>query len=182
MGEKSMDVGGDVELVRRMADSCSESAATFYRRYRPVALAVIVPRIASRAVAEEIVQDVFVELWQRAASYSSDRGTVATWVRLVARSRAIDSIRRRRRAAKLEDPRSHLSPAAPDEGLACQWMRGHLEAALTELTPSQSQLIELKYARGLSHEEIARRLDTPVGTVKSRIHAAKRRLRTAMAA
>lgn len=165
-----------------MASSCSESAATFYRQYRTVALAVIVPRVASRAIAEEILQDVFVELWRRARTYDSKRGSVPTWVRLVARSRAIDSIRRHKRSARLEHVPPPSPPAAPDEEVACESMRRHLQAALTELSTPQWQVIELNYYRGLSHDEIARKLGTPIGTVKSRIQAAKRRLRTALAA
>jgi len=138
--------------------------------------------VGGRPEAEDIVHDVFVEAWRRAADYDAARGTVKAWLLLRTRSRAIDF---RKSAAvsrtvtvgdggwltSLVDPRSDASEA-PD--------RARLRAVLGELTEDQREVLLLGYFEGLSSSEIAEHIGIPIGTVKSRVASALSALRAAL--
>jgi RNA polymerase sigma-70 factor (ECF subfamily) len=143
--------------------------------------------LRSRAEAEELLQEVFAELWRRAPEYDADRAAPATWVVTVARSRALDALRARARRGgehlPVDEASAPASPAEPvDEKLDAAQRSQAVRAALAGLSEVQRQALELAYFDGLSHSEIAERLDVPLGTVKSRIIAGMKVLREALAA
>jgi len=131
--------------------------------------------------------DVFLQVWRGAAGFDHTRGSARTWLAMVARSRALDHVRSRdrRQAAHAraaervgEGMAVEVSPAvAADQRTLASEIRTALERALSDLSPDQRRAIELAYFAGLSQSEIARRLDEPLGTVKTRIRDGMRNLR-----
>lgn len=136
--------------------------------------------------AEDVVQDVFSQAWRQAPRYSASRGAVAAWLLTLTRSRAIDRLRARRaRPAGVSDQRvaDNLADAGPpaDSQVLSSEHVARVRAALDELPLLQRAAIELAYFEGLTHAEIADRLEQPLGTVKTRIRLAMLRLRDALA-
>ncbi len=172
-----------------MAGGDAEALAALYDRYSPVVMALFVRMLGSRAEAEDLLQEVFIEAWRRAGSFDRARGSAATWLLVLARSRALDRLRSgaRRRAgrSRLEvDPAAGataVAPALPSESVELARRRTAVRSAVAALTAPQREALELSYYAGLSHAEIAEQIEVPLGTVKSRIIAAMRQLRCALA-
>lgn len=138
-------------------------------------------RIARNPVdAEEVVSDTYHQAWRDAGLYSPERGPVVAWLVTIARSRAIDLLRRRDAAVPVEDPAA-LAPAEsgddPQDLLAATRERRDLHDAIAALEPLDRQLLALAFFRGLAHGEIAEQARLPLGTVKSRIRRALAQLR-----
>jgi len=138
--------------------------------------------------AEELLQDVYLEVWRKVARYDIGRGTPIAWLITLTRSRAIDRLRARaargrNAGAPLDDRVSSrtadLGPS-PYETQADQELRMAIGTAMTSLPAAQQQAIELAYYEGLSHNEIAARLNQPLGTVKTRIKLGMSKLRDSL--
>jgi len=173
----------DEALVRAIANGDTRALAALYDRHAPLMLALTRRIVVGKSEAEDIVHDVFVEAWRRAADYDSTRGSVKAWLLLRTRSRAIDFRKSAGVArtvptgdadwlAALADPRA-LDAEAPD--------LARLRQLLAMLNEDQRQVLFLGYFEGLSSSEIAARLSIPIGTVKSRVAAALGALRQALA-
>lgn len=177
MGSDGEDA--DATLVSRMGRGDRAALAELYQRHASRVLAVVQRILGDRAAAEDLVHDVFVEAWRRSSDYSTERGSVITWLLLRARSRAID----RRRAASNRKT-SQLTEAIlaeiadPGGDLARRSDHGKLMLALQSMSQEEQQVIVLGYFEGLSSSEIAERVGSPVGTVKSRTRTALIRLRS----
>lgn len=173
-----------VALVEQMARGDSGPAlSAFYDRYSSTVLALLTKMLGSPAEAEEILQEVFVELWRRAPEYDAARGSVVAWVVTLARSRALDALRARsrrqgdRRVDLSERHAVGTSGGRPDAlASATRWHQA-LKHAFQRLNEDQRAVLELSYFLGKSHVEIASALNLPVGTVKSRILSGMRALR-----
>lgn len=172
------------EIVAAMAAGDSGSAlSAFYAKYGSMVLALLVRMLGSQAEAEELLQEVFVELWRRAPEYESRRGSVVGWVVTVARCRALDALRARSRRAG--DRRSEYSEnqvlvtesGHPDVLVSSTRWHQALRQAFQRLNAEQRAVLELSYFQGMSHGQIADTLGLPVGTVKSRILAGMRSMR-----
>jgi len=174
-----------VDLVKAMAGGDSGSPLSeFYTLYSSTILALLMKMLGSRAEAEEILQDVFVELWRRAPQYDSSRGSVVAWVVTVARSRALDALRARTRRhgdnqLQFFSERHGLGTESGRPDVLVSSTRWHqaLRQAFKRLSEDQRAVLELSYFLGMSHGQIAEALNLPVGTVKSRILAGMRELR-----
>jgi len=173
----------DEALVRAIANGDTHALATLYDRHAPLMLSLARRIALGKSEAEDIVHDVFVEAWRRAADYDENRGSVKAWLVLRTRSRAIDF----RKSAgvsrtiptgdgqwlsSLADPKS-IDAEGPD--------RERLRQLLATLTEDQRQVLFLGYFEGLSSSEIAAQIGIPIGTVKSRVAAALGALRLALA-
>ncbi len=172
----------DGELVRRMAAGDREAMAALYARYAGTLLGVAIRIIGRRGEAEDLVHDVFLEAWRKADRWRADRGTVRTWLLLRLRSRAIDRLRSPRlaRGVSLDEgcPDYAERTVAPDDpALAAD--RRRVREAVASLPPEHRTVLTLAAFEGRSAAEIARRLELPLGTVKSRILAARRGLKAA---
>lgn len=139
--------------------------------------------------SQDVVQDVFLQMWHKAATYDTGRGSVFAWAATLTRNRAIDRVRMRtRRAELLAESAPDLQPAAfggDTDSAGSLWSRekaGAVRAALTALAPEQQKAIELAFFSGLTQQEIAARLKEPLGTIKARIRRGLLKLRETLPA
>lgn len=161
--------------------------ASLYDRYGSVLFAVAYRIVGQRADAEEVVIEAFAQVWREASRFEPTRGSVAGWLTMIARSRALDMVRARARreriTASAAADRPDISPAMsewrPDALIALDdaERRARVREALDTLSPPQRQAIELAYFEGLSQSEIAERLQQPLGTVKTRVRLGMQKLR-----
>lgn len=169
-----VQLGDDEALVARLAAGDELAMANFYDRYAGLVLAIAQRMLRDRGEAEALAEDCFVELWQRAAQYERGRGSVATWVATLVRSRGIDRLRARQRRLERhsrEDIGSTpvIGTSDPAQDVLRADDRQRLRHVLDGLGGDQRQALELCYFEGLSHNEVAIRLSRPLGTVKTYI-------------
>jgi RNA polymerase sigma-70 factor (ECF subfamily) len=161
------------EVLLSLAESDPEAFATLYDRHSRAAYALAYRMMGERLAAEDLVQEVFLRIWQAVGSYRAERGTVRTWILSIVRNRAIDQLRanaaRRRMHEKIEAsaPRSHQSEAFTETWRTSR--QEQLHETLKALPPEQSRILELAYFSGYTHAEIAGFLKIPLGTVKGRL-------------
>jgi RNA polymerase sigma-70 factor (ECF subfamily) len=150
-----------------------DALGTLYDRHAPRMLGLAVRILRDRLDAEDLVHDVFLEAWHRAAAYDSSRASVRSWLVMRTRSRALDRARAlgvaRRHALHMHQPEYALSTDAVE--------RFRPEGALAALSAEQREVVQLAYYCGLSCREIAAQCGIPLGTVKSRLSAAIAKLR-----
>ena len=175
-----MNDAADEVLVRRLAQSGDERALSeLYDRYAGLIYGAGVRYLGDRALAEDLVQDVFTAVWRSAAGFDPSRAGFATWVYRITRNRATDLNRRRRARVRTVDSASHSEIG--EEDTTGELSRNFdVAAALSRLPEIQREVLVLAYFHGLSQSEISRRTNTPLGTVKSRTTAALRALRQSM--
>ena len=168
--------GGDKAALARLYDLLAKPLYS---------LAVRVTNDTSEA--QDIVQDVFLQMWHKASAYESSRGSVFSWAATLTRNRAIDRVRmRKRRAELLAESANELQPAplaGDTDSDASLWIRekaGAVRTALSQLAPDQQKAIELAFFSGLTQQEIAARLNEPLGTIKARIRRGLLKLREAL--
>jgi RNA polymerase sigma-70 factor (ECF subfamily) len=169
----------ETRLMARVARGESAALKHLYERHAARLLALAHRIIGARGEAEEVVQESFLEVWRRAKDFSTERGSVTTFVNTIVRSRAIDRLRSRgarervTEAAKNEPPRDSASPL---EAVEQRVERERINAALMALPAEQRQVLELAYFEGLSQSEIAEKTGEPLGTVKTRVRLAMGKL------
>lgn len=175
----------DQAALARMARGDQSALAELYDRHARRVFSLAVRILREHADAEDVVQEVFTQVWVQAGRYDAGRGAVAAWMLMMARSRAIDRLRSRqaRPEAAAESHAAENVPAAAtpqDLDLLSTEQVAHLRNALNELPAAQRVALELAYYEGLTHAEIAARLAEPLGTVKTRIRQAVIKLRESM--
>jgi len=180
------DRDADLSAIARMAGGDQTALAELYDRHSRQVYSIAVRILQNPADAEDIVQDVFSQAWRHASRYDVARGAVGAWLLTVARSRAIDRLRARRVRPDLAAPgkivRDVLDPALlQDAQLLTAEQVERVRGALGELPMPQRTALELAYYEGLTHKEIAERLQEPLGTVKTRIRLAMSKLRDTLA-
>ena len=172
-----------VELLRRMVGGDRDAFAAFYGAYAPLAFGLIRRILRDAAEAEEVLQEVFWEIWESAADYDPKRGSPEAWVVVRAKSRGIDRARAIRRRSEMTA--GALTPTAVgkeperDPGVSIE-QRGSVRGALGQLPQNQREVIELAYFDGLTQTEISERLKQPLGTVKTRMRLGMEKLRGLM--
>lgn len=163
------------DLVRRLAAQDQSALAEFYDRFAALVNALALRILRDSSDAEDVVQEVFLQVWRQADRFDPSRGSPEAWLCTIARTRAIDRLRRR--AARREEPEEAAPPPAGgprnEETLA-------VRKAISELSEDQRRALELAYYEGLTQTEIAARLGEPLGTIKTRIRTAMIRLREAL--
>jgi len=172
----------DADLARRLRARDPRVMSTLYDRYGKLAYSLIFRMVRDGPAAEDLVQETFLRVWNRAQSFDAERGALGPWILAVARNRAIDYIRSRdgRMSAAvvdLERLENHpLFAHVEDSALSLDRSR-RLKAAFDKLAPHQRAVIELAYYEGLSQTEMAERMNQPLGTVKTWVRAALKALR-----
>lgn len=172
----------EAELLRAIARGDESAFARVYDRYSPILLGLLLRILRSRAEAEDVLQEVFLQVWQRAHSFDAERGRAFTWLVTLARSRAIDRLRSvgsRDRATKASAQDAQTESVAEgwaDEAAVRAERAEAVRAALAELPEEQRQVLVLAYLEGMSQSEIAAAKNQPLGTVKTRTRSALRKL------
>ena len=177
----------DAELLRAVARGDEAAFARVYDRYAPILLGLMLRILRSRPEAEDVLQEVFLQVWQQARAFDPARGRAFTWLATLARSRAIDRLRAvdsRERAAQrsAEDgrpPAAESQSWAEEEAIRAERAEA-VRAALAELPEEQRQVLLLAYLEGMSQSEIAAAKNQPLGTVKTRTRTGLKRLSEAL--
>jgi RNA polymerase sigma-70 factor (ECF subfamily) len=168
------------ELIRRMANGDADACSGFYDRYARLVLPLILRIVQNASDAADVLQEVFWEAWQAAASYDPKRGSPEAWLVMRARTRAIDRVRAvRRRSETFVAPVDEAAAPVDPGGDAAERIadRAMVAGALGGLPENQREVIELAYYGGFTQTEIAKRLGQPLGTVKTRMRLGLERLR-----
>jgi RNA polymerase sigma-70 factor, ECF subfamily len=179
----AVDQTDDVVLMQRVAARDAQSLRALYDRYGRVCLAICSRILRDRDEAEQLLIDVFAEVWERCDRYDPSRGTPITYLITLSRSRAIDRLRARKGdAATSLDAVESAIPASDNADSPLQLTllgerRSIVRQALGRLEQNQRQAVELAFYDGLSHSEIAQKLDKPLGTIKTHIRQGLIRLR-----
>jgi RNA polymerase sigma-70 factor, ECF subfamily len=178
----------EVQLIARIMEQDQIALSQLYDRYARVIYAVAYKSLGSVEECEEVVLDVFAQVWRSADRYDAKRARVDTWLFMMARSRVLDRLRGRQRRDKVTDavisldpPTSKVSPG-PNEHVEIVERRAIVTAALEGIPPEQRLVLELSYYKGLSHGEIAAQTGLALGTVKTRIRLGLEKLRVALQA
>jgi RNA polymerase sigma-70 factor, ECF subfamily len=175
-------------LIARVAGGDHDALTEVYDATNRLVYGLLLRILGNAATAEEVLSDVYVQAWRQASRYDERRGGPRAWLVMMARSRALDRLRAdgpaTRREASLEEAPSAASASAGDaERSAAQHeLRRIVCAALDFLPPDQREVIELAFYSGLTHTELAARLNQPLGTIKTRLRRGMMRLREALAA
>ena len=177
-----MPTRSEQRLAARLARGEERALKQIETEYSGLLRGYLQQVLGDRASAEDVLQQVMLEVWQRGKSFDPSRAAVSTWVMMIARSRAIDHLRRR--VPEPHDPvvtASLIDRMAPQEHiaetLAEQWQMAHL---LTRLPREEAQILRMRFHEELSQREIAARTGIPLGTVKTRMVSALARLRVLM--
>lgn len=183
--QKPFSAPSDGALLKGIAERDQQALAELYDRHAPTLLALAQRILGSTAEGEEVLQEVFLHVWNNATRYDSSRSSVYTWLVLIARSRAIDRLRSRRvverthEAAHQEGDALHTSPEGVETVLGDE-RRERVRLELGKLPSEQRQVLEMAFYEGLSQTEIASRAGLPLGTVKTRTLLAMKKLRGAL--
>jgi RNA polymerase sigma-70 factor, ECF subfamily len=182
--------GADFDLVQRMQGRDERALGEFYDHWFPVVNALLLRMLKSPDDVEDVVEETFWQVWRQADRFTVERGSVQTWLLTIARSRALDRLRakRRLREESIDDDGADDGPtgvpaaavrSTSDPSLDVeQSERSRLVvAALAELPAEQREVLEMAYFGGLSQSEIAERTGQPLGTVKTRMRLAMQKLR-----
>jgi RNA polymerase sigma factor (sigma-70 family) len=169
----------DAGLVALIARGDRDAFAELYDRYGKIAFGLALRATRAHELAEEVVQETFLNVWRQAARFDATRAKPSTWLLTIAHHKAVDVVRREQR--RRTEPAEAMADVAdttnvPDEAwLGIQSVQVH--EALASLSDPQREVIEFCYFEGYSQSELARRLGEPLGTIKSRTHTALRHLR-----
>ena len=169
-------------LVQAMAAGHQDAMGRLYDATSGLVHGLVLRILEQKQDAEEVTLDVYMKAWRNASAYSQDRGSVTAWLSMMARTTAIDRIRQRRAQPKVMDlPEDWPDPPAPDASpeehtVNAEW-RVRVTRALAELPAEQRQVLAMAFFSGLTHAELAVKLDQPLGTVKTRIRLGLTRLR-----
>lgn len=171
-----------VDHLTQVRQGRSEALAALYDEASPLVFSIALRIVENRADAEEVTLDVFTQVWKNPGQWRAERGTVTSWLMLLARSRALDKLRWRKARTRLEDPGLAREFASPPETLGAAERKERVQRAIQALTEAQQVVVDLAFFGGLTHQEIAEMLNEPLGTVKSRIRTAMLKMKEVLSA
>ena len=180
--EQASDLSADRDLLRQVALGGAAAMRDVYARCAARAFAIAIRLLPTRADAEEVLQETFLEVWRRAREFDPERGGMETWVTTIARTRAIDRLRSLGTVSRMvegvsqQPPPVSATPPSPDDAASAAQEQARVRAALEQLPPEQREVVLLGYFDGLSQSEIARKTGQPLGTVKTRARLALEKL------
>jgi RNA polymerase sigma-70 factor, ECF subfamily len=168
----------DAALVSRLRSGDQAAMTSLYDRYASLVYAVALRVVGDTGAAEDILQEVFLQLWRKPGAFDAARGRLAPWLAVIARHKAIDHLRSRRGQTDIEDVTLALDARleeAADRAQAGEKVR----KVLADMPGEQRRALELAFFQGLTHTEIAQQTGDPLGTVKTRIRSGLLQLRKA---
>lgn len=175
----------DEDLIPLMARGDARAFETLYERHSGAAYSLAYRMVGKQAMAEDVIQEAFLNLWRSGAHYDRGRGSVRTWILGIVHHRAIDALRRHsvhaKRRSDDETAAERLeSPERVEEDVARRDEASIVRGAMEVLPADQLKVIELAYFGGFTHTEIADMLESPVGTVKGRMRLGLKKMREAL--
>jgi RNA polymerase sigma-70 factor (ECF subfamily) len=171
----------DLALVTAIRSGDQSAMAALYDRYSSIVYSVALRVLQDTGAAEDVLQDIFMQLWRRPGAFDSSRGNMGAWLAVIARHRAIDRLRRRRPESDIDDVVVSVEPdlaSDADRTRAMDKIRGALQA----MAAPQRSALEMAYFEGLTHVEISEKTGEPLGTIKTRIRTGLLSLRKVLAA
>ncbi len=175
---QGQDVPADLAIVTGLKTGDQAAMAQLYDRYSSVVYAIALRVLGDTGAAEDVLQEVFLQLWRNPSAFDTARGSLGSWLAVVTRNRAIDSLRKRRPETDIENVVLSVVPdlaGDAERAQAAEKVRGVMGA----MVPAQRSALEMAYWEGMSHSEIADKTGEPLGTVKTRIRAGLIALRKA---
>lgn len=178
---RTVPVDDDLRIAEDFRRRSDGSLEAVYARHAPAVLGFLSRAVGDRTAAEDVLQEVFTDAWRRADRYDPGRASLATWLMVIARSRAVDHLRRR-----VPEPRDTTLPGALDEAedpetsteaLMGRW---RVAALLAVLPDEEARVLRMRFHLGLTQSEIAEQTGMPIGTVKTRMNRALTRLRAVL--
>src|ERR1044071_7652203 len=173
--------GRDADLIVRLQRRDAQALADLYDRYGRVTYALILRVVRDSGIAEDLVQETFLRVWNRVHGFDAQKGSIGPWLLAVARNRAIDYLRsaggRERNALEFEETGHPALYNDMERDILLAEKARKVKAAMDKLSPNQRQVIELAYFEGLSQTEMAERMCQPLGTVKTWARTALKNLR-----
>jgi RNA polymerase sigma-70 factor (ECF subfamily) len=174
-------ISPDLATVTAMKAGDQRAMAELYDRYSSIVYAVALRVLGDTGKAEDVLQEVFLQLWKNPGAFDSARGSLGAWLAVITRNRAIDTLRKRRPETDIEDVIISVAPdlaGDADRSRAAEKVRG----VLGTMPTTQRSALEMAYFEGMSHSEIASKTGEPLGTIKTRIRAGLTALRKAFQA
>jgi RNA polymerase sigma-70 factor, ECF subfamily len=156
-----------------------DAMAQLYDRYSPVVYAVALRVLGDTSAAEDVLQEIFMQLWRNPAAFDSSRGNLAPWLAVIARNRALDVLRKRKPQTEIDETTVSVEPdlaADADRTRVAEKVR----STLKQMPAAQRGALEMAYFEGYSHSEISQKTGEPLGTIKTRIRTGLIMLRKAV--
>ncbi|MCX6966622.1 MAG: sigma-70 family RNA polymerase sigma factor [Verrucomicrobia bacterium] len=174
----------DESLMQAIAHGNPAALSTLYDRYASILKALTIRVVHDEAEADDLLQEVFMQVWQQAKNYSSEKGKPLGWIVTLTRRRAIDRLRKRQAYCRAKDRFEVTTDRQPEawvhnrieDDIHLEDMRTFLKAKIDVLPPFQRQAIEMAFFKGMSQREIALATETPLGTIKTRLELGLRKL------
>jgi RNA polymerase sigma-70 factor (ECF subfamily) len=176
-----LNATSDLALVTAIRSGDQGAMATLYDRYSPIVYSVALRVLQDTGAAEDVLQDIFMQLWRNPGAFDASRGNMGAWLAVIARHRAIDRLRRRRPENDIEDVVVSVEPDLATEADRSRTL-DRIRVALRTMPPPQRSALEMAYFEGLTHVEIAEKTGEPLGTIKTRIRTGLFSLRKVLAA
>jgi RNA polymerase sigma-70 factor (ECF subfamily) len=183
MSEPTLDLERDMELLRRISGGDRSAFSSFYDQYSGLLFSIAVKVLNDSKEAEDVLQEVFMQIWNKADAYDPLLGKPASWAVTLTRNKAIDRIRASQRRSKLLEQATLEASALPDAApSANEKLHGRenaemIRSVVAALPPDQRHAIELAFFSGLTQDEISKTLQEPLGTIKARIRRGMLKLR-----
>ena len=174
-------MSSDLALATAIRAGDQGAMGALYDRYSSIVYAVALRVLQDTAAAEDVLQDVFMQLWRNPGAFDASRGNMGAWLAVIARHRAIDALRRRKPEEDFENVIVSVEPDLASDADRSRAMAKVREAFQTMSAPQRSAL-EMAYFEGLTHAEIAEKTGEPLGTIKTRIRTGLLSLRKVLAA
>jgi RNA polymerase sigma-70 factor, ECF subfamily len=173
------DVSPDARLVAGIRSADEQAMAQLYDRYSSLVYSVALRVVGDTGAAEDVLQEVFMQLWRNPGAFDSSRGSLPAWLAVIARNRAIDAVRKRKPEDDIADTIVSVNPdlaGDAERSRAIDKIRG----TLGSMAAAQRNALELAFFEGLTHSEIAEKTGEPLGTIKTRIRGGLLALRKAL--
>jgi RNA polymerase sigma-70 factor (ECF subfamily) len=176
---ESHGLAPDIALVSRIVAGDEAAMAQLYDRHASIVYAVALRVLGDTEAAEDVLQEVFLQFWRNPSVYDSSRGRLGAWLAVIARNRAVDSLRKRRPEIDIEDVVVSVQTDFADSAERGRYL-GRIRSALDGMSKPQRSALEMAFFEGMTHTEIALKTGEPLGTIKTRIRSGVLSLREAL--